>query len=146
MPRTLSLLADLTDREPMAGSDDTWEHDTWDVTLRFGNTDYATKFHTGTGHRVHGRPQPPTLGTVLESLATDASFIRDANDVSDFARELGMPDTPDELRQMIATFEATKKQTDMLERLFGRELFWDTIVYGAPDDGWSSITTDTLEF
>ncbi len=145
---TLSMSATLApEPQPMVGArDEHWDHDTWLITLRFETRSYEMRFHTGTGCRADGRPTAPTLGDILECAASDASMIDDAEDVADFADSFGMPETREDLRRLIATFEATKSQTAAMEDLFGRALFWDTVVYNGPDDGWSSVTTETISF
>lgn len=94
---------------------DTWQEksDQWTVKILNASFDYFT----GIGHRIEGKPTPPKIEDVLESLAQDARIAQDY-DLDSFAKEFcqGM-----KVSQILETWRKIKANTANLSRIFDLE-------------------------
>ena len=70
-------------------------------------------------------PTAPTLETILDCLASDASGIENARTFEDWAGEYGYDI---DSREAYKTYKVTKRQTEKLRALLGPELF-DRLVW-----------------
>lgn len=86
-----------------------WDARHYRVTLRCDGRRLTVPFSQGLGI-----PHPPTVGDVLECLASDASSYDSANGFEDWAENLGMdPDS----RKAERIYRAVERQTRGLRRL-----------------------------
>lgn len=102
-------------------ADPSWEANHYLCTLHRGDAELKVPFSMGVGI-----DRGPTVGDVLESLASDASGAENASSFEDWAGEYGY-DT--DSRKAERTFKAVMGQTDELRDFLDNEfaaLLWNT--------------------
>jgi hypothetical protein len=103
-----------TDSNPAMDLDGNMDH--WRCRLRCGGRSMSLTFSQGYGHEG----EEPTIESVLDCLASDASSIESARGFEDWAADLGMdPDS----RKALRTFRLIERQTDKLRSLIGPDAY-----------------------
>jgi hypothetical protein len=123
----LSMTAEWADRNPHIAADDRWNREATHYLVTISNAVGGTMglhYSMGSAHT-----DAPTLDTVLDSLASDASSVENAPDWLDWAEEMGYEDAAD-LRRARATHAVIVKQAAELKALLGDDaydaLLWNT--------------------
>jgi hypothetical protein len=111
-----------TDRNPHMADDD-WSRTAthWKCIIGRGKARMTVPFSQGSAHT-----EAPTLATVLDCLASDASSVENARDFREWAEEMG--GDPDSIKAL-KTYRLIQKQAAKLEALLGpdayAELLWE---------------------
>ena len=99
--------------------EDGWEHHAYIVRLARGDNTMEVPWRQGLGIT-----DDPTVEAVMESLASDAATLDNAQDFEEWASELGYdPDS----RKAEKIYNAVVEQTDALKSLLGDD--FDSVVY-----------------
>jgi hypothetical protein len=115
----ITMTVSRTDHNP--SMTDTADMDHWRVTLKRNGKQMSLVFSMGYG--LNGAE--PTVADVLDSLASDASSVRQT-DFPEWARDMGWSDDSIKARKTYLTIE---KQAARLRRLLGSDKLLDRLLY-----------------
>jgi len=101
--------------------------DHWEVILKTPLDRMIVSFSMGLGLRKNGRPVPPDVETVLDTLAGDAAGIENTPSFEDWCAEYGY-DT--DSRSAERTFNACEKQAEELKQFINDPDAFQELLYG----------------
>ena len=93
-----------------------WAETAWKATLFFQGRQYTTAFFTGAAWK-----EAPTASDVLTCLVNDAIGLECSDGLYDWADQLGIVTTLDDIAKAKTTYKAVEKQTARLRALFGAQ-------------------------
>lgn len=100
-------------------TNDGWQADHWECRITDAGHNkpaMVIPFSCGTGRRVNGVAQPPTLADVLGCLASDSASVENSQSFDDWCADFGY-DT--DSRKAERTYNACKGQAAALRTLLG---------------------------
>lgn len=119
---SITMTAERTYENPNMGTDSHYPMDHWRCRLTTGRSRMTITFSMGKGH--HGKE--PTIGDVLDCLASDAACYENAGSFEDWCSEYGY-DT--DSRRAERTYKTVERQSVKLARFLGdsayQTLLWD---------------------
>lgn len=123
----LGIDVEPADSNPNMASDDAWmrEASHWLVVITQDGQSMRVPFSQGSAHT-----EPPTLETVLDCLASDASSVENSGSFDEWAADMGFfpMESSKDLRRAQQTYEAIEHQTNGLKALIGARAF-DQLLY-----------------